>query len=106
MGQASKYILYYILSNCKSVHDVINGHTKMAVLYKGIFFSHFFRYDFVTNHEGKQCMWEGDQLGWHVKETQEKCIKRIGYFQWLPYVLLLQVNITNNLNLPLVRYNI
>ena len=32
-------------------------------------------------------------IGWHAKDDQDnKCIKRISYYQWIPYVLLLQVS--------------
>ena len=32
-------------------------------------------------------------IGWHAKdEPDKKCIKRVSYYQWIPYVLLLQVS--------------
>ena len=32
-------------------------------------------------------------IGWHEKENaNNKCIKRVSYYQWIPYVLLLQVS--------------
>ena len=31
--------------------------------------------------------------GWHAKDDPtKKCIKRVSYYQWIPYVLLLQVS--------------
>ena len=60
-----------------------------------------FRNDKVTNHNGDKCVWKADK-GWIVEDkfnpdtTPMKCIKSIGYYQWIPYVLLIQVRSLNN----------
>ena len=50
----------------------------------------------VEDGEGRECVWE--KGAWFVKETlgsdvPEKCVKRVSYYQWIPYILLLQVSI-------------
>ena len=51
----------------------------------------------VEDGEGRECVWE--KGAWFVKETlgsdvPEKCVKRVSYYQWIPYILLLQVSIS------------
>ena len=54
--------------------------------------SYIFRYDVnLKDHDGKDCEWKGDETGFVVKGTDKPCVKSIGYYQWIPYVLLLQV---------------
>ena len=32
-------------------------------------------------------------IGWHAEvDANKKCIKRVSYYQWIPYVLLIQVS--------------
>ena len=63
----------------------------------------FYRNDKVTlnDENGKEleCVHTAGK-GWHVIDDEDKkCIKRVSYYQWIPYVLLLQVRsiiIVNN----------
>ena len=42
--------------------------------------------------EQVKCEWDG-RVGWHVLgDETKKCNKRVSYYQWIPYVLLLQVS--------------
>ena len=45
----------------------------------------------LKDHNGNDCEWKGDEIGFVVQGTDKPCVKSIGYYQWIPYVLLLQV---------------
>ena len=52
--------------------------------------------DNVRDNNGNKCVWEGDKTGFVVEDPVDgksvPCVKGIGYYQWIPYVLLLQVS--------------
>ena len=62
----------------------------------------------ITDHNGDKCTYRGGRDGGWVleRDKQEPCIKTIGYYQWIPIVLLLQVmQMDLNLFLMVVIYN-
>ena len=72
---------------------------KLVISYCNIFAT-FISNDNVNiqneNGEEVKCEWER-QVGWHVVGDETKtCNKRVSYYQWIPYVLLLQVRYTIN----------
>ena len=61
----------------------------------------------ITDHNGDKCTYrEGRDSGWVLeRDKKEPCIKTIGYYQWIPIVLLLQViHIDLKLFLMVVKY--
>ena len=89
MEQPSNYRFFYI-SGFKQIVLFCNLINILIVnSYENLY---IFRNDVnLRDHNGKDCEWRGDQTGLVVKETGKPCIKGIGYYQWIPYVLLLQV---------------
>ena len=55
----------------------------------------------VTDSHNRQCRYAGSENGGWVVDvdgTDEPCIKTIGFYQWIPFVLLIQV-----INPPLIK---
>lgn len=48
--------------------------------------------DSVTDSDGNECIYAGsEKQGWVLKDNIDTpCVKGIGYYQWIPFVLLLQ----------------
>ena len=59
----------------------------------------------MTDHAGRECNWEGNVKGWALKDNpDEQCVKKIGYYQWIPYVLLIQVHLISIYEHKLRKY--
>ena len=59
--------------------------------------------------DGVKCIWRNETNTW-VSENDGGCREHISYYQWIPYVLIIQVNIfrTNLFNYIEIRaiYNL
>ena len=87
MEQPSNYRFFYISGFTQIVFKLVV--ILMIHSYKN---SYIFRYDVnLKDHDGNDCEWKGDKTGFVVQGTDKPCVKSIGYYQWIPYVLLLQV---------------
>jgi hypothetical protein len=54
----------------------------------------FREYDgYIADHNGSKCTYrEAKNRGWVLeRDENEPCIKTLGYYQWIPFVLFLQV---------------
>ena len=75
----------------------IAGFTQIVVIFLVLIINshknpYIFRNDVnLKDHNGNDCEWKGDETGFVVQGTDKPCVKSIGYYQWIPYVLLLQV---------------
>ena len=54
--------------------------------------------DYITDHNGDKCTYR-EYKGWVLeRDYNEPCIKAVGYYQWIPFVLLLQVILPDWIN--------
>ena len=54
-----------------------------------------FSTEVVQDDAGEDCEWNDSKKYWHVKGyDDQKCVSRVSYYQWIPYILLIQVSLT------------
>ena len=75
---------------------LVTGITRKLLIMKEMLSKNkniIFSTEVVQDDAGEDCEWNGSY--WHVKGYEnQKCVNRVSYYQWIPYILLIQVSLT------------